>query len=142
MYELSMFYSRDFPQYSSPEDRPRNRLARIHNTLVSAMSRTGMLPRLIVIVLENDLIDFMGHNDYGVSEMYGRILNTWRATFKKQWRSSGNTYHRNPFGKDWPKFVWIMPTIHSDYCDNTLRRKFGTEMNGVITKLQNSMALK
>ena len=138
-----MFYSRDFPEYSESTDKPNNRLARIHNTLASAMSRRAMLPKIIVFILEDDIINYLGYNDYGVSEMFGRMLEYLLNEVQKSiLRFRSKFLVPKVFKKDWPKVVWLLPSFHNNYTNSTLRRKYSTELAVQVQNRDDNMALR
>ena len=140
-YEVDMFYSRDF----SNNDRKFNKnvIARIHNTIVSTMMRRATLPKLIVIPIENDIIKFCNYNDFGVSEMYGKVMDYLSSEIKKSIEHFKDKHMPTKAKRhSWPQIIWIMPTCHDNYPDNTLRRKFGAELGAVIHRKDGSIALK
>ena len=112
-----------------------NRLARILNALTKAMRDEAYIPKIIVVVLEDDIIRYLNFNDYGVTTLYGRVIEFMSSNvrnavdkFKEQFlptRAKRSQY---------PMIIWIMPTSHMHYRNNTLRRKFAHELEGQIVQ--------
>ena len=128
-----MFYSRDFPELS--DRQIPNRVARVHNTLVSAMSRRATLPKIIVFILEDDIIDYIDYNDYGVSEMMGPVMEYMTNEIRVSINKFKHKYlPKKSFRQHWPKIIWLMPTLHNNYSNNNLRRKLQTELYGILRK--------
>ena len=60
----------------------RSPLVRLQNALSSNLSRRGEIPKYIVVILEDDIINFLNYNDYGVTEMYGKLIDYLSKEFK------------------------------------------------------------
>ena len=115
--------------------RVDNPLSRVYNNLVSAMKKQATLPKLMVIVLEDDIIRYANYNDFGVTALYGRVIDYLAS----QIRQAVDVFKHRILPKkairhDWPQIVWIAPTQHENYhgSQNTLRKKFGAELDNQL----------
>ena len=61
------------------ENNDTNILSRIYNSFVSALNKHAKLPRLVVIVLDDDLIEALVYTNVGVSPLLGMWFE-WLAT--------------------------------------------------------------
>ena len=67
-YDVSAYYY----QY---EDNPQgNTLNRLRNLLVSAINEEILLPKAILIVLDDDLMDELNHYNTGISASIGKLI--------------------------------------------------------------------
>ena len=115
------------------EPHLKNIVARIYNCLVSAMSREATVPKMILIILENDLIDYLQYNDFGVSSMFGQIISNMASDMIQATKIFKEKYlPKKAFKKSWPQFIFVLPSTHVNYRDNTLRRKLATEMEKML----------
>ena len=59
-----------------------NMLSRIENSLAAKINQIDKLPKYIAVILDNDIIDFLGYDLYGISEMYGEMLHYLAKSFQ------------------------------------------------------------
>ena len=106
----------------------RNPLVRVHNALVTGMQRTATLPKMIVVVLEDDIIRHLNHNDYGATEMFGKVISYLELQLQNSILDLKALMPRKAKRVGCPHIVWIAPSIHQRYENNNLRKKFGNEL--------------
>ena len=103
-------------------------ISRVRNVLVKAYRKHAKVPKIIVIVIENDLIKNIDHEGYGVGFFYEDQIN-WlfdefndvTEEFKKLLPARATKNRQN-----WPHFLWMSPTLHDNYMEieNEKRKKF------------------
>ena len=79
-------------------------------------------------MLEDDIIKFLKHDDFGATELYGKIID-YIDTVLRDTVCKFKTFlpaKAKKFG--YPHFLWICPSIHKNYENNTLRKKFGGQL--------------
>ena len=59
---------------ANSQSNTRNVLACIITTTVHAINSKLALPKMMVFVLEDDVIEYLNHNNYGASEMFGKVI--------------------------------------------------------------------
>ena len=120
-------------------DNTENPISRLLNALITAFRSKAHLPKLIMIILEDDIIRYTGYNDYGVTALYGRLINFLSMeivkivdAYKKE------IFPQKAVNQNWPQIVWVPPTMHANYhnSDNTLRKKFSNELDLQIDNQQ------
>ena len=52
-----------------------NAVSRMRNILTTVMQKQPLLPKYVVIVIDDDLIKYLDHEGYGATKAYGRIIN-------------------------------------------------------------------
>ena len=104
-------------------------LARIINAFISGMERKQILPKIVVIVPEDDIINYLNHNDYGVTELFGKMIDYLDTELQKAAVNFKRSLPRRAKRAGCPQFVWICPSVHHNYLNNNLRRKFAAEMD-------------
>ena len=147
-FELKVFYSRvpesgNCARSNTTRDVVSNCISRIHNTVVAALSRHAQIPKMMVVVLENDIINFLEYQGYGVTEMYGKVIEYLTKELQNTVIRFRNRYlPSKAFRSNWPQFIYITPSIHDSYKDNILRKKFTTEMNALLQNAPATLTLR
>ena len=106
----------------------RNVLARITNTLITAINAKTVLPKMLVMVLEDDVIKYLEHDDYGATEMYGKVITYIEKEIQDALFKFKSFIPQKAKRPGRPQIVWICPSIHKNYGRNTLRKKFGGQL--------------
>ena len=143
-FEISIFFNTDYMKTSSFEHNTqiKNRVARVHNTLVRAMRTRGTLPKFILLILEDDIINFLNFNDYGVSEMQGRVIEFLVKEINASIESFKGFLPNKAKKQRYPQLIWLQPSLHKNYYNTGLRKKFGTNMNNIVPIYSNNTVLR
>ena len=56
---------------SKYSDKNSNMLSRIQIAVAKMIEKQVLLPKFVIMVLDDDLIEFLQYKNYGVSAMYG-----------------------------------------------------------------------
>ena len=114
-----------------------NLISRIRNVLVSALNKHSKLPKLVVIVLDNDMIKFVDHEKYGASIALGKIMDVVVESLDSVIKTRKDQIAKNAYRDQEPHFIWMGAPIHQDFNDNSLRVKFNTCMESIIKQFKN-----
>ena len=68
-FDFNMFCN---SRFNSPT---QNMLVRIQNTFVSAINKAANLPKYIILIFDNDLIEYMNYLDSGMAQLLGVWVN-------------------------------------------------------------------
>ena len=144
-YEISAFFTQvphNRDDYGA-EGICSNILARLYNCMVSTMHREATVPKMVIMVIESDIIDFLSYDDYGISVMFGKIINNIAKEIKNvAYKFKSKYLQRKTTKPNWPQFIWVIPSTHVNYPNNTLRHKFGAEMEKRLDYHQDSHTFK
>ena len=113
----------------------KNLLSRVRNVLVAGFNKLEKLPKFIIVAMDNDILNFIDNEDYGVSCEIGKLmdslvdnLNLVLTTRKSQLpRKSLKETH----------FIWVGSPLHPLFEDNALRVKLNACMESIIPKYRN-----
>ena len=64
--------------YSGYKRWNRSYVVRIRNCFAKAVNDNKVLPRYVVVIIDNEIISSVGYDRFGVSEIYERLMN-WLA---------------------------------------------------------------
>ena len=59
---------------SRQSEKDQNIVRRIKNSLIAGLNKHWKMPKYIVVVLDSDVIDFVDYKNFGISTMYGDLL--------------------------------------------------------------------
>ena len=113
----------------------------LRNVLVAAIQVQVQLPKIIVIVPDDDLLTFLDYNKYGKSVIYGKVTD-WIMTQHDRLLATQKEYlPLKAKSTIFPKVVWILPPLHTNFNNNTQRSKFGKEVEKMAVYHENVYAL-
>ena len=134
-YEVNSYYNDEL-------SNTRNIMARVRNALIFAMNKEWFLPKLIVVVLEEDIIKYVTKNSYtdekSMSMCITHIVNDFRkaiASFKDVLPSKSKRHN-------WPHVLWILPVQHVLFKNFVVRQRFSRQFEKIVAMQHNMSALK
>ena len=129
---------------ASPETRSNNPniLARVRNSLVHALNKCSMLPKIIILVLEDDLIKGMKASDATPVSEYSRWIKWLINEFRKIIDTMKDFLPANAKRDEHPQFIWIIPTRHCNYRNNVPRKKLGTSIENTAKCVEKNISLR
>ena len=100
--------------------------ARIYNQVVEAIQKNGLLPKAIVIVLDEAIIKMVNHKDYGISEIYGAIIKNMMVGIHHLVLSHKEALPAKSNKFNYPTILWSLTPLNRNFPENwnTYRRKF------------------
>ena len=144
-YEVKSFASN---AYFSNDN---NGLSRLRNNLIFATKKMGTLPKLIVVVIEDDVIKFLdkygkinrkaGEKILGESDAYGRAAHWLLNEYKKVITSFKDLLNNKNKRPKWPHVLWLLPSTNVGYFNNDQRRKFGDALASLVRLYDDMSAL-
>ena len=103
-----------------------NVVACVRNLLIKATrEKNPRLSKLIVIVLDDDLIRFTSAKHTANSFTFGWIIHWLMTEFDRMMKSFKEKLPNKAKKAGFPHWLWIEPPLHKSFQDNDLRRKFG-----------------
>ena len=101
-----------------------SKLSRFRNLIYKAFNKFNRLPKYIVIIFEEDLVNATDYNDFGLADIYQQLLE-W--IIKEYHRSVITIKDRLPnkaARMHQPHIIFIAPSVHRNYKNDNKRRKF------------------
>ena len=110
--------------------------------IVNAVNSESFLPRAMIIVLDDDLINYLNINSFGMSVAYGRVLHylfsevNRLVAIKKDflWMKSKKSHY--------PEIIWVNPPFHRSFRNNTHRNKFSKALDATAAIYSDNWSLK
>ena len=123
-------------------DKNQNMISRIVNSFAYGINKGGKLPRYMVLVFDDDLIDFLAYEGYGVASMYGlwieKLIKTLNDMCQDIWSSMPSKSRRN----DYPMIYWVSPPHHANFKNNQARTKFNACLDVALKVEPNMRTIK
>ena len=96
-----------------------NMLSWIINSFVQALKKHTKLPKYLVIVLENDLMEFLNYREFGISSMYGEWLEYLAKNLMEVAINRCEQLPKKPKRDDYPLFYWSAVPHNKNFLDNS-----------------------
>ena len=133
-FKIKVFTSN---QYSG---QIRNTIGRIRNTIARAFNSQQALPKVIVIVLDDDIINFVPVDEFGVSIIYGRIIHYLFAECKKLLALKRERLPKKALVET--HLIWIAPPFHNGFSNSNLHAKFSRNLDNIANLFEGMWSLK
>ena len=99
-------------------------LSRIRNLITKAHNRFNRLPKYIILVLEDDVVNATDYNDYGLALAYQRLVEWLAREYHRAVLSIKEKLPSKAIANNCPHIIWIAPSLHKNYANNIRRRKY------------------
>ena len=108
------------PMFDSSLSSNQNWLSRILNSFIRGDNTEILLPKIVVVILEDDLTENINRH---ISYIYGVMVHWLSSELNKC--VSNHKDHVPPRAKraDYPTFIWLAPTQNINYNNNEKRAK-------------------
>ena len=124
------------------DSNEKNILIRMQNALITAMETQVKLPKYIVVVLNDDLIEFARFTGQGVSGIYGKYLTTLAASLKKLILERKTQLPIKAKRENYPLMYWVQAPVHRHLKHLQMRTKFNLCLESVIKNMQEMRTIK
>ena len=120
-----------------------NMLSRIVNSLAKDLNDSTKLPKYIVIVLDNDLIEYLAYADYGIASIFGEWIEFLADTCNDMVQTRKSQLPKKAILHDaYPCIYWVTAPHHMYFKDNQSRTKLNSCLESVIKTKKNMRLVK
>ena len=107
-----------------------NILSRLRNMLIGLIHQEIKLPKMVVIVLDDDLIKYYGAEEDPESLMKAlkRLLNELMTEFRKVVSTQKERLPKKALKAFYPQFVWIQAPLNREFGNNSQREIFNKSL--------------
>ena len=117
----------------------QNVISRILNTFISAINDEKVLPKYVVFVLDDEIIQFLKYKSYGVSTMYGTLLEWLVKNVDDAIQTAKKNLPSKAVNEHYPQLYWVAAFQHKNFKDsNSVHAKYNLCLESII-KLYPSM---
>ena len=117
-------------------------LARLRNNLVHEFNKCTFIPKVITVVLEDAIINDVGTANFGVTNDF-EIRTKWLISQYRKIIDAFIDYLPHKSKRDnWPKLLFISPSLHCNYRNNNLRKKFTRILEDTCAYTEKSTSMR
>ena len=116
---------------SRQSEKDQNIIRRIKNSLIGGLNKHWKLPKYIVVVLETDLIEFVDYTNFGISTLYGDLLEGIVKGFIDIINTRKTQLPKKAVKDDYPFIYWVSLPKHKNLDQNT-RTKFNLTLESIV----------
>ena len=110
----------------------RNLISRLRNLLVEAIHQNPVLPKYIVMALDDDLIKFLNLEARpGIVKAMGRVLNEIMIDHRKVIQTQKEYLHKRSKRDLYPQIIWIEAPFNDQFNNNELRKIYNDCLTNV-----------
>lgn len=141
-FEISDFHNDKDQSYD------KNTLSRLRNSLLRAIKEKVRLPKIIVVVMDNDLIKFIRRNTekhldtMAAAYIFEQLMKWLMAQYTRLIASQKEYLPKKVRPASGPTFVWIEPPIHDLFGDNKYHLLFGKAISRAAMYHDNNYSLQ
>ena len=123
-------------------DKNNNIISRTQISVATALNKEELLPKFIVIWLDEDILSYLAYNNYGMTSLLGEMME-WlvksineMVTTKKQYLPQKSKRENEPM------IYWVAPPTHKNFDsdNNAARTKFSLCIDSIV-RLYNNMRM-
>ena len=115
----------------------KNILSRIRNSLVTAFNKSDKLPKILAIILDNDLLRFIGYTEGGVSMETGLLLEWIAREINRVILARLDQLPIKCKRPGEPHVIWFGLPLCKAFNDNDVRKKFNKCLEALIPLYSN-----
>ena len=126
-YEVSGFMS------NPDKSIDQNVVSHFRNLLAGTISENPILPRMIILVPDGDIVNYYGFKGFGASRGYGYIINWIMKEHNKIVEIYKELLPAKCKKAYYPQFVWIELPLHCNFPveDREARSSFNTSLREI-----------
>ena len=119
-----------------------NMLSRINNAFASAVNKAERLPKYVVVVLDNGLIDYLGYSEFGIAGLLGEWIEYLANNLADMVKVKKEKLPKKAIKYEYPLFYWVAAPFHCWFADNTARAKFNNTLEATLKLYHNMRVVK
>ena len=120
-----------------------NLLSRFVNSLISLLNTQAVLPEYILLILDNDIIQFFEYEKpRGVTSLLGNWIEWCVQAISKAISERIGQLPGKALNEDPPQLYWVSCPLNKSFRDNDLRIKFNLAMETVMKTVPNMRVIK
>ena len=135
-YEILSFAS---SKYASNN---KSVIGRVRNELLSAMKQETYLPKLIVVILDDDVIRCLDVSNSSSYVVWKRAIHWLMNKFKQDIMDHKQFLPTKVKRDDQPKIVWIQAPLNTDFKNNEDRLTFNSLLESIGKQFNNNVVLQ
>ena len=131
-FNVKVFADNTLSPYSSM-------LSRVRNQLIRAINKETLLPKIIIVILDDNLSERIKSN---ISFVYGSIMHWLADQFNKIIECHKDKLPQKAVKADYPHFIWIAPPVNISFDNSDIRLKLDKSLKDTLDVQKSHMMLR
>ena len=106
----------------------QNMIGRLQNCFARAIQDEIILPKMVIIVPDDDLIHFLNHPGPGLTKSLSKICDALTSEFSRLAELQKSYLPKRAKKQEFPKCIWIEAPLHHNFPNNDECSKFNKAM--------------
>ena len=119
---------------SKYENADTNMLNRLRNSLLQGINEKSKLPKYIIVLLDDDLIEYLGYAGQGVSALLGDCVEWLCKEFTNLIDLAKSCLPTKASKTGYPQIYWVAPPHHANFDNNQARTKITNVLENVLVQ--------
>ena len=119
-----------------------NIIIRMKTALLTAIEKKIKLPKYVVIVLENDVVEYARYNGSGISGILGRYTEGLTAAIQKIIQAQKEQLPLKAKREGYPVIYWVNAVHHKSFANSSLRTKFNHCLEAAVNMYDSMRVIK
>ena len=125
---------------SKYNDKNANLLSRLQHSFATALNSKVYLPAYVVIVFDDDLIEYLGHKKFKVASMYGQWIEFLAKTFHEMLQLEFDHLSECARPDEPTQLYWLEAVTHHNFApENTQCREIFNNCLDSVLKIYEDM---
>ena len=109
-----------------------NILIRMNMAIMEAIEKRKKLPKYVVIVMDNDIIEFVKTKNDGVAIVYGEYLESITKNMLQIFNDRKAQLPEKTRRENYPTIYWVAAPTHCNFYDNESRHKLNLCLESIV----------
>ena len=119
-----------------------NILVRMSTALISAINKHHRLPKYMVIIMDNDLTEFIKFRGNGIAKLIGLYLNSMIKDVEETIRDKKMQLPNKAVRVNYPLIYWVAAPTHMLFKDNEVRTRYNLCLESIIKSTEGMRVMK
>ena len=119
-----------------------NMISRILNSITNAINKNKLLPKYILVVLDNDLIQFLGYDKFGMVTMLGTWLEHLIESLINMCQEHKGMLPTKAIKHSYPMIYWMSCPHHKLFVNNGAQSKYNSCLEASMKGRSNIRMIK
>ena len=140
-YVIKNYDVKTYSGYHNKDVNP-SYLACMQGQLIKAIHDRKLLPKAVIVVIEDDLIVDADFKEAGMAIVFKEHIEWLVSEFDSILQEYQGKLPEKAFHEDYTKFLWIAAPHHDSFSNNNARKKFNSALYAVVTPIANMNTIK
>ena len=120
----------------------QNLLSWLQNALAKAIQDEILLPKLVIVVIDDDMIKYFDFDGCGITKSMSQLVHTLMTDYDRYVSAQKDYLPKKAKRPGYPHFIWIEVPLHENFANNNDRIKFNKAVRDMSMLHDSTTSLK